>query len=189
MPGVRFPSTEALKRLGIVEPEVFYPSGGELTPTIQVADLSRSVASEPVEGRVYRFVVQAGSIGRLSVFELRCMAPGGLVVERGFLAFPPDSSASGSTADGAQVQVDGNRFVTVPSSSAGLDIGGVATRSEFTTGVLLPGSITGASQRWHNSMAAPIYVRSGETFRIFTNQQNLFLMWWMILRELPDIQP
>ena len=113
MTGARFPSTQALRRLGIVDPTVFYPEGGRMTPTIQIADLSRSVATEPVERRAIIHVIQNNVLGAQSTFELSCRAPGGLIVEGAHVAFPPDSSDAGSSADGAQLQIDATRAIII----------------------------------------------------------------------------
>jgi len=187
--GARFPSTSALRRLGIVDPTVFYPEGGRMTPTIQIADLSRSVSTEPVEARAIIHAIHPPAIGFHATFELYCRAPGGLIVEGAHLAFPPDSSDVGSSVDGAQLQIDNTTLIPQPpppSPLAHLNIGGIAVRSLTARGNTLPG---GGGQRWHNDFTHPIYVRSGEVFRIVTQQTNIFLFFTMTWRELDEIQP
>jgi len=190
MPGARFPSTEALKRLGIVEPTVFFPSGGALQPTIQVADLSRSIATEPVEARIwYAADIPPGAPGTRGTFELLCRSAGGLIVEYLRNLLPGDGENAPLDATlGAGVVIAPGEFLSGHSRTSQLDVGGIEgrglTRNGFTASI-------SALHRWYNSVSpTPVYVRAGEVFRMQSLSTtgarfSMAILW----RELTDIQP
>jgi len=185
MPGVRFPSTEALRRLGISDPEVFYPKGGELTPTIQVADLSRTISTEPVEGRGYFWdALPAPLAGVFARMELHCRAPGGLVVER-LQMLTDDGEANVFAAAGALFSIDGSGLFTA-GLAIGESIGGVQVRSR----AVIDGTVVVPSgPRWFNAMSpTTIFLAPTQVLSITQRTAAQALSVGLIWRELAEIQ-
>lgn len=91
-PFSRFPTAGVLRRLGISDPEHYAISGGPMVPTVQLLDLSRSLATEPIEARGYKWIELFGQVG-YAVLRLNARGGAALVVERLFVEDPAGENA------------------------------------------------------------------------------------------------
>ena len=127
----KFPSGEVLRRLGMLNPAGLYGmSGAPLQGTVQVLDLSRSVASEPVEARAISYNNVAGGPGAYGIGALQSRSPGGLLVERVSILAPTLAPFPSTQVFFAVLAA--SPFTGVPSAAAKVDVGGIATRSLVT---------------------------------------------------------
>ncbi len=189
--GTRFPGTEALRRLGIVEPEVFSIEGGRMTPVMIMADRSRSVATEPVEARGYLFVSVPASAGDRGQVELHSRAPGGIIIEFFNYLEPPDLVAADITTGVFLAVEDGASFLADTGVAQIQNVGGLAVRSIGISGasgigfrgLLVPNSLG------TNARATAIYVPAGSFLSIHSRALNARFTAVILWRELPEIQP
>lgn len=185
----RFPSAEILRRLGAPEPNLFDAHGGELVPTMTVLDLSRSLASEPVEARGYARATQGAVAGQFSTWNLIARAPGGIIVERMILE-SPDTAAIG-TAMAILPRISSE---PLPAGPEPLSIGGLSIQSSQEIGatvVLQPGAPLVpwqdiASFNRGNPLER-IYVPTGSVLCVQPGAATVLIVsaTW---RELPEIQ-
>jgi len=125
------PSAEILRRLGQADPSLYSIGRAPVQAVMTVADLSRSIASDPVEARAYKDLSVPGNPApnERPIGFVQCRSAGGLVVEALVVEDPSPSGFFGPN----------NVSVTIATAVAPgwhgivedvpLDIGGVATRS------------------------------------------------------------
>jgi len=115
----RFGTADVMRRLGITDPQHFAVGSQPLQGTIQVLDLSKSVATDPVEARAYVNAENPGLGGLFTWLMLWARSAGGLVVERlsvetagavtSFLvsAFPINPDIPGSSPEHLPLNIGG----------------------------------------------------------------------------------
>lgn len=78
----KFGTADVLRRLGITDPRHFEIGNQPLQGTIQLLDLSKSIAQEPVEARGYVNGLVNPLPGLFPLFAVFSRSPGGTIVER-----------------------------------------------------------------------------------------------------------
>jgi hypothetical protein len=190
--GSRFGSVEALRRLGIPDPEVYAPDN--LVQTMQVLDLSRSVATEPVEARGYVCVYLLASGGHFGTWELYSKAPGGIVIENLMVTEQPSSFPAGTV-----LAVRDTR-VTVPAAPGvqiGCSIGGEPVRSDWGFANLVAPLVGPDLQiipfinNPNQQVQVPmrIYVPAGSVLVVHCTTGGTNMVIGAVWRELQDWQP
>lgn len=188
----RFPTSELLRRLGYDAPHAMTLGGGAAVPTMQVLDLSRSVASEPVEARAVVTAQAPGFAGIHSIVELHSRTPGGMIVERLFPIEPV-------TLNGWWLQIDGSAVLAGPPGQGGavgassfLNIGGVRARAVYAIGAgdFPPSPSGGAGCVWGPGQFDDIriYVPNGQLLRTGPRNINTAFEVAIVFRELGDFQ-
>lgn len=189
----RFPSAEILRRLGMPDPEVFDARAGTLIPTMQILDLSRSVATEPVEARGYCRAISQAVAGQFTTWQLHCRAPGGTLIER-FRLIQPDPGAIGVWC----AVIPGVVAEPLPLAPTPISVGGIRVMTQHAIGptvVLRPGAPLVPWQELHSLGTSGlgvldtfgIYVPAGDVFIVQPGAAALLEVaaaW----RELPEIQ-
>lgn len=190
----KFPSAEILRRLGVDRPQLFDAAGERLVPTMTVLDMSRSIATEPVEARGYCRVAMQLFPGQLTTFQLRCLAPGGVLVERLVIISP---GGLGGIATSVAV-IPQSVALALPAAPAPISVGGLSVNSVPEIGptvALQPGAALGIPYQVVDSFgfSSPfelgfnLYVRAGEVLIVqpgAASELQMAVAW----RELPEIQ-
>jgi len=190
----RFSPIEVLRRLGLNDARALAFGNAPIQTTIQVGDLSRSVASEATEARAFvGFEIAPGGPGNISSLDLLARAPGGVITEALIIAQPPypPTLVGNPTAVWGVVAGNSPSRVALPLGISPLlpnQIGGVRARSEVVvgyTGVQLP-----VAQEYHPLIdGLRIFVPSGDALVLQSLPTQIILRGLLAWRELADASP
>lgn len=157
-------------------------------PVMVMGDFSKTLASEPLEARGLSAEWISGSAGKVCKFELRCVAPGGLVVERlcismiqwdaqykwASLSININSYVGGSAADIIPIGGGTPRSLVYYDEAVATGIARQATLSFPTDSRIIDLS----QQR--------IYVPPSKKLLVQSNHNGIAMGFELIWRELPE---
>lgn len=178
----RFPTSEVLRRLGISDPRHYAIGDSPLQGTIQVLDLSQSVATEPFEARaIFGDVLTGPADGSHRMVTLEAKTAGGSVVEfvtvsaitRIYISNDPDPFSFGGNSN-FYVQLGGPPAINVV--RAGNVAAGPGTNVLGALSTFLAATNTPIGSRW--------LVPAGFTMQLATASPNTALNLTLQWREL-----
>jgi len=177
--------------LGIRNPRTNLDVNEQLIQTVQVADVSSSFASEQFTARAAASAALGPIVAQTSRFELKAIAPGGIVVEAVFMWA---ERAAGTPAEQVFLNIeDPNPLLLGPAISVPLNVGGATVTSTLTRGHLAAASFPDVpifldpitAQRSIETLGW--FVPSGQVLAMESDTQNAFFMrsefQW---REIPQ---
>jgi len=175
----RFGSADVLRRLGISNPRHYAVGDAPLQGTIQILDLSRSIAQEPVEARGYKWTSLFGHVG-FGYISLNAIN-GGILLERLELEAPLGFDQASFTV----APIDPNAVIIT--TLIPLDVGGVATKATIWQAATLVDRPTPPNWEGFDQAAvrdSRIYIPPGFRFSIQSHTLNGTITLAMLWREL-----
>jgi len=183
-----FDLSAAYRSLGVRSPNTNVKLNTELlTPTVQVADVSRSFAPEAFEARGVCTIVAGNVAAENSICQINSNAPGGIVIERVDIR---GATAALAAVDQTTMEVGAPlalNNIVVPTI---LDVGGTPVRSTVEAGSLITILTTFVNLEPASGLKTfenfGWFIPSASSFRIGSLLVNNFLWLQVQWREIPQ---